>query len=221
MSAQPEQPRTTTSTESEDNMATVATIIAIILGPILAVQADRWLQAMRERKQRKQKIFETLMSTRGDLGSVEHVRALNLIDLAFRQTTPRMRESQADKAVLDAWHAYRSHLHKPYDKAKESESKAWSDNVTKLLITLLSAMAKNLGYDFEHDQFEKGTYKPDVHIVLQHIQRNTLVSLASVLSGRQPLHVRIMPDDGQKIVPALGAPGEVENEKGRSEERPT
>lgn len=39
-------------------------IIATIAGPILAVQAQKWLERLRERRNRKFCVFQQLMATR-------------------------------------------------------------------------------------------------------------------------------------------------------------
>ncbi|MGZ7172458.1 DUF6680 family protein [Burkholderia gladioli] len=56
---------------------------ATLLGPVLAVQAQKWVERAREATNRKQSVFTTLMATRQSRVSIDHVRALNSIDLAF------------------------------------------------------------------------------------------------------------------------------------------
>ena len=58
-------------------------IVSTILGPVLAVQAQKWVERARERKNRKAWIFHTLMATRGNRTDVNHVQALNMIELGF------------------------------------------------------------------------------------------------------------------------------------------
>jgi len=59
------------------------TILAIIIGPILAVQAQKVLENSRIKKQRRLHLFHTLMSTRASRVSNAHVSALNMIDIEF------------------------------------------------------------------------------------------------------------------------------------------
>ena len=59
------------------------TILAIIAGPILAVQAQKIIEGVKERKERKIRLFHTLMETRAARLSGQHVSALNMIDLEF------------------------------------------------------------------------------------------------------------------------------------------
>jgi hypothetical protein len=58
-------------------------ILATIAGPILAVQAHKWVERLREGRNRKLRLFERLMATRAARLSAEHVQALNMIDLVF------------------------------------------------------------------------------------------------------------------------------------------
>ena len=58
------------------------TVLAIIAGPILAVQAQKWVKRVREKNQRLW-VFKRLMTTRGATVSPGHVEALNAIDLEF------------------------------------------------------------------------------------------------------------------------------------------
>ena len=61
-------------------------IASTLLGPILAVQAQKWVERARTSGDRRDWIFTTLMATRQTRLSTEHVRALNLIDLAYYGT---------------------------------------------------------------------------------------------------------------------------------------
>ena len=67
----------------EMKFSEVLTILAVILGPILAVQAQKAIERWRERRNRKLWVFKTLMATRGSRLSPNHVQALNMIDLEF------------------------------------------------------------------------------------------------------------------------------------------
>ena len=59
---------------------------ATIAGPVLAVQAQKWVERARAAAQRRDWIFTTLMGTRQARVSFDHVRALNMIDLAYYGT---------------------------------------------------------------------------------------------------------------------------------------
>jgi hypothetical protein len=81
------------------------TIIAIITGPILAVQAQKWIEKLTRRKELKRSIFQVLMTTRGTPLDPDRIKALNMIDIAFSA------KSEKDKKVRDAWRLYFDQLH--------------------------------------------------------------------------------------------------------------
>ena len=68
-------------------------VAAIILSPIFALQVGKILDSLSNKKRRKEEIFNTLMETRAQTLSYEHVRALNKIDIAFYK----------DKSVRESW----------------------------------------------------------------------------------------------------------------------
>ena len=64
-------------------IADVLIVIAVILGPILAVQAQKMIEAWRNKREKRITVFRVLMATRGTPISPHHVEALNLIDIEF------------------------------------------------------------------------------------------------------------------------------------------
>ena len=81
----------------------IVSISAIILGPILAVQIEKYLERRRENKNRRLSIFKTLMATRGTVLSWTHVEALNRIDLEFSN-------NKKFEKVITTWQEYFDNL---------------------------------------------------------------------------------------------------------------
>lgn len=108
--------------DSGELMVSVAMIIAIILGPILAVQVQKIIERLTQRRDEKRKVFMTLLTTRGRTLAPEHVQALNMIHLFFSG------KRKKDQAVVEAWDFYRDHLFskteppKPQANGEVSES---------------------------------------------------------------------------------------------------
>ena len=75
-------------------------IAAVILGPILALWAQRYSERRRDERARKLWLFRELMATRTMRLSGRHVGALNHIDLEFNP------KKKADANVLTAWKTY-------------------------------------------------------------------------------------------------------------------
>lgn len=132
----------------------VITILAILAGPVLAVQAQKWLENFREKKNRKLHIFRTLMATRAAAAkiSAEHVRALNMIDIEFYH----------DSKVKEAWKEYLDHLYdKDYQKTHGPEK--WFEKSEELFISLLKLIADEVDYPFDKTHLKRGFYLPNAH----------------------------------------------------------
>jgi hypothetical protein len=114
------------------------TIIAIFLGPIVAVQLTRFLDDKKEERERKLRVFKTLMATRGVVLSWAYVEALNLIDLEFSSKRRKERE------VIDAWKAYLDLL-----SNKAIPTDQWATRNVDLRVELLHKMSVVLNYPFD------------------------------------------------------------------------
>lgn len=132
----------------------VITIAAIILGPIFAVQAEKWLQRNREAKNRKEDIFKTLMATRGSVLSVAHVEALNRIDLEFSN-------DKRFTKVIESWKEYFDNLCRQVNT--DDEVRSWTVRNEELLANLLYEMGQSLGYKFDKVLIKRNIYSPLGH----------------------------------------------------------
>ena len=129
-------------------------IITVLLAPLLAVQVQKRLEHHREDRERKLRIFKTLMATRAATVSSDHVQALNTIDLEFH--------GKKYKNVTLSWKTYLDHLSN-FPKEDEKVQPVWSDKMADLLAKLLQEMGKSLGYDFDEVHIKKGIYSPEAH----------------------------------------------------------
>jgi hypothetical protein len=171
----------------------IAIVFATLIGPVLAVQAQKWVERFRENRHRKRWIFETLMATRGARVSPEHVRALNMIELAFYGHTlfGGQRPSKKEKAVLNAWRAYLQHLNSPIPP-NEGGAGVWNGTSSERFNTLLSAIAPDVGYQLAVEQIW-GAYTPVAFGTLQ-MEQDQLRKLAiELLNGKRPLGVSAFP----------------------------
>jgi hypothetical protein len=167
---------------SSDNCWIAAATIA---GPILAVQAQKWVERATERRRGQLQVFYWLMATRATRLSNEHVQALNRIELEFRG------RSAKKKAVRDAWRLYADKLNEHVDDKNEALLTAWITSRDNLFTELVFSMSKALGFDFDRVQIMRGIYYPRGHGELEERQRNILISLERVLSGAQPIPMKV------------------------------
>lgn len=125
------------------------------------------VERSRETVQRRNLIFSTLMATRQARVSLDHVRALNSIDLAFygRRMLGRAWRTRRSQAVLDAWHDYHAHLSLPAEQRPKTEAdrRDWDGRGDELFTNLLDRVASATNFKFERVQLKGGSYSPEAH----------------------------------------------------------
>lgn len=165
-------------------------ILATIAGPILAVQAQKWIERLRERRGRKLWVFQQLMATRATRLSTDHVQSLNMIDLVFygRHFLGIRYQSGTEKAVLSAWREYHDHLNTKLDQAAQM---VWNNNTEELFINLLSAIAKDVRFHFDRVQLKKGWYSPIAHGQLEDELTAIRKLVLQLLSGQSALKMDV------------------------------
>lgn len=162
---------------------------ATVAGPILAVQAQKFIERATERRRARRAIFHALMSNRATRLHDDFIRALNLIDLEF---APKKFGVNADRAVINAWRALFGEYHNaPPDSATPDENRAWNERISERIVTLLSAMSKALGYDFSDEQLRRGIYYPRGRVDLEQTQLAILNGLRKIVEGGAALPMKV------------------------------
>ncbi|MFO0230100.1 DUF6680 family protein [Gemmatimonas sp.] len=159
------------------------TLLSVVLGPILAVQVQKFLEDRREKRRRCLALFHTLMATRADRLSGEHVRALNMIDLEFygRTALGLHVPSKAEKAVTNAWHKYIESLGRDTNFAERDS----------LFFGMLYQMALALGYRLDEAALRRDCYSPRAHGEDRVLDAEIRDGLAKVLTEKRALRVSI------------------------------
>ncbi len=152
-------------------------VVATVMGPILAVQAQKYLERHRDQKRVKDSIFRILMATRANRLAAEHVQALNGIELAFYGG------GEKEKKVREAWKAYHDHLNdRSYRPDRIPE---WNTRIVDLFIDLLHDMAVCLGYDFDKTHIRNSWYAPEAHGEIEQQWNEIRGALADILVGKR------------------------------------
>jgi len=172
------------------NIIGISIIVATLLGPILAVQAQKAVERARDRNNRKSWVFHTLMATRAARLSTDHVQALNMIDLAFygKRIFGIRHRSKRETAVLDAWHEYLDHLNTKYDDENFS---LWVTQGEELFVNLLFSLTADVGFRFDRVKLKKGVYSPIGHGELEFEQQQLRKRTIEVLSGEKSLKLDV------------------------------
>ncbi len=123
------------------------TLAAIILGPILAVATQLWIQARKAKRDSKLWVFNTLMAHRATPVNANFVQAFNLIDAVFYDNG-EVREKRRECLAI-VTNASGPNLTVP-------EAERLKDRVAEML----SKMGLELGYEFDHTEIKDTGYYP-------------------------------------------------------------
>jgi hypothetical protein len=155
--------------------ADVILAIAALLGPILAVQAQKWIEQWRAAKDRRVVIYRTLMATRAIRLGPRHVEALNAIPLDF----------YGYKSVMDGWEEYFAQLH------REGPSQdIWNTENQRLFIVLVTEIGRTIGFTFNAAEVERA-YFPKGHHAIQNDQQVVQYFLARWLAGEHAVKMEV------------------------------
>ena len=163
-------------------------VCATLLGPIIAVQVQKAIEAARESREQKRSLFSQLMATRAAPLSFQHVQAMNMIDLAFYGKGPGKRSNTAQK-VLDLWKEYIYHVSDR--EFQERDSPSWGTKLRDLHVDLLIAIGSDVGYSFDRVVLRKGAYSPEAHGLMEFEQQQLRKLTIQLLEGKSSLSMNV------------------------------
>jgi len=164
----------------------ILTLVAIVLGPILAVQAQKYLERRRDNRNRRLGIFKTLMATRGSSLSSMHVEALNRIDLEFS-------DDKKYQKIIEAWKEYFDNL--GHRAETEEQLAVWGAKNEELLANLLYEMGQSLGYKFDKVLIKRNIYSPIGHARVERENELIRKGLLDVLNAETAIPMTLINDD--------------------------
>lgn len=134
-----------------------AMIFATLAGPLIAVWASEWRHSRRQMKDKREQIFQTLMSTRATRLNIVHVEALNQIDFVF--------QGNLYSPVRESWRLYRQHLQSPESASVGEVQAVWQSKAMDLFADLLFEISKALNLSFSKSYILENSYRPDAHLL--------------------------------------------------------
>jgi hypothetical protein len=158
------------------------TVAAIVLGPILALFAQRVLDWIREKKKQRVQVYLTAMAFRSLWLHIDSIRALNSIDTVF--------DKRRDKPVRDAWAAViaQAYVPRPLDPDQAGQQ-AWDQRLLDLRMDLYQRLGTAVGYDHTLDYVKNHGYTPKHYGDVEN-------ELAAIRKGLG----KVITNDGLKIV---------------------
>jgi len=156
------------------------------MGPIsaayLSLQIEPRFRIKEEGRKRQLDIFRTLMATRANALSNEHVDALNKISIDFYNNSE----------VISAFQKHINFLSQPTNN--------WGDPQTytelaAYLTNLLQKIATSLGYTFDVHAIQYDCYRPTVHNYVQQEQIKLLKLLVGLLENQSAVNINLIKKD--------------------------
>lgn len=160
------------------------TVGAIVAAPFGALWAQWKLQLRQEQRNRRLLVFKTLMRTRSSVAHVDHVQALNLIDVEFAS------DNEDDIAIRTAWNKYLDHLRTSQGDTEESK-RNWGEKRGDYLAELLHKMGQHLGYSFDFTYIKDRAYIPDFHNEYSAIEFEGKKGWMEIVTGQKPLKMEV------------------------------
>lgn len=175
-----------------------AVVFATLVGPVLAVQAQKVIERRKENSNRRDRIFQALMTNRATRLSDLYVQALNQIDLEFQHSG-----NKKDKAVIDKWRVLFGELNAPPEPQNLPLNVAWIERCNEGLVQLLLAMSAALGRLHSEEEIRRGMYYPKGRFEAEQAQLAVLDGLKNLLNGTTRLKVE-PPDPGELQLKMIG-----------------
>lgn len=160
--------------------ADLAIIIATAAGPILAVQAQKWLERRRGIRDRRDAIFRVLMTTRAAMLSPGHVEAFNAVPVEFYGASGKL------KQINEAWKLYLDH-----HVEQHVGGDVWVQKRMDLFFDLLHLISQFLGYHFNRAQLARDIYSPRAHGDLENEQTIIRRGFVRLFNGEAALPMAV------------------------------
>lgn len=147
----------------------------------MAVLITRYFDDRRERRQRRLRIFRTLMGTRSTALNTQRVEALNIIEIEFHK----------NKKVVESWkNCIRSFNTPTTPQMNQQQIDQINRNSHDSYTKLLDEMGRSLGFSIEQLDILRSSYYPQALVDDENEQRLLRRLLVQLLQGQVSLPVR-------------------------------
>lgn len=171
---------------------TWAIVGATFAGPVAAILITIWRERRSVVRERRLWVFRTLLATRQQTVHVDHVRALNSVEIEFYGIEP----------VMQAWRVYMNHLSSETGILEGQRFLTFTEKGRDLLAKMLAKMADSLGFTMGEIDLRLG-YKPYGWDYREGRETELREAAISMFSGRQ--HLLVRPEVPQSTNPSAEA----------------
>lgn len=183
-------------------IADLVIAFATLAGPIFAVQAQRFIDGLRQMGDLRERVFQNLMSTRATPVATRHVEALNAIPIAFYPKhlfLGKLRPSKRKQleSILEVWRTLLNHFSVNTANQTPAQAERWEERRKEFEVKLLGEIGVFLGYQFPSLDIETQIYFPVGHGNALSDEEAIRSGLARILRGQShfPITVQVQPQD--------------------------
>jgi hypothetical protein len=135
-------------------MQTLIALSSGVVGSLSTLILNHFYTQWKDIKEKRERIFRTLMSTRGFRAFPAHVEALCAVEVEW--------SGRKDEKVRSAWKAYNHHLNRqdvPTD-INDAANIAWRNDLEELFAELIVALGESIGKPQDKTDVKRGAYGP-------------------------------------------------------------
>jgi len=135
-------------------MQTLVALSSGVIGSLATLIGNHFYSQWKDRKEKRERIFRTLMSTRGFRAFPAHVEALCGVEVEWTR--------KDDEKVRSAWKAYNYHLNRqdvPTD-INDPANVAWRNELEELFADLIVTIGESIRKPLDKTDVKRGAYGP-------------------------------------------------------------
>lgn len=131
----------------------LATLLSGVIGSFVTLVGNHFYSGWKEKKEKRERIFKILMSTRGFRQYFAHVEALCSVEVEWSGPT--------DEKVRSAWKAYNYHLNQQVpDDINDPANVQWRNQLEDLFADLIVEIGASIGKPQDKTEVKRGAYGP-------------------------------------------------------------
>ncbi len=180
-------------------MQTLVALLSGVVGSLFTLVLNHFYTQWKDRKEKRERIFRTLMSTRGFRAFPAHVEALCSVEVEWG--------GKDDGTVRSAWKAYNHHLNRqdvPLD-INDPLNIAWRNTLEELFADLIVALGDSIGKPQDKTDVKRGTYGPRSWWEQEYESSQLRKGLLSIIDAGKRLSVPVSVQYDQYVQQQLSA----------------
>lgn len=180
-------------------MDTLVALSSGVVGSLATLILNHFYMQWKERKEKRERIFRTLMSTRGFRAFPAHVEALCAVEVEWG--------GKRDGEVHSAWKAYNYHLNKQHvpTDINDPGNIAWSNEMEELFANLVVAIGESIGKPLDKTDVKRGAYGPRAWWEQEHESSLLRKGLISIISNGKGVTVPVSVQYDQHVQQQLSS----------------